>query len=73
MNLVLYVFCNVSFPFIDLICYVGYKFLLTIIIALVWIIFKNNSIYWICLIGTSVISMIFMVRKHYKIKNMISN
>jgi hypothetical protein len=59
--IVFFIFCNVSVPLLDLLCYVSYKFVLLVINVLLWIIFKQNYyVYYGALAYTIFMSMYFM-------------
>ena len=57
----LYVFCNINFSALDLICYVSYKFIYTFIFSIIWILTKSATIYYFFFILFSLVSMFFMV------------
>ena len=62
LKLTMFIFSNIQIPFLDVLCFIGYKMVLIVLVVIIWILFPNVSFIYFLITLISILSMIFFTK-----------
>lgn len=62
LKLTMFIFSSIQIPFMDLLCYIGYKMVLIVFVVIFWIVFPVKKILYVLISFISLLSMIFFTK-----------
>ena len=61
-KLTMFIFSNIQIPFLDVLCFIGYKMVLIVLVVIIWILFPIVSVVYFLITLISILSMIFFTK-----------
>ena len=62
LKLTMFIFSNIQIPFLDVLCFIGYKMVLIVLVVIIWILFPIVSVVYFLITLISILSMIFFTK-----------
>ena len=62
LKLTMFIFSNIQIPFLDVLCFIGYKMVLIVLVVIIWILFPIVGFIYFLITLISILSMIFFTK-----------